>query len=90
MNTALRIAPQIARSPRAPVLAAASGLVAAASIVLTLALSGGGGDSVTEPSAAPSTASPDRATLYRHGAETPKPSSPIDGKRSAERFHHFR
>ena len=90
MNTALRIAPQVSRSPRAPVLATASGLVAAASIVVTLALSGGGGDSVTKSSAAPSTARPDRATLYRHGAEMPKSSSPIDGKHSAERFHHFR
>ena len=90
MNTALRIAPQVARSPRASVLATASGLVAAASIVVALALSGGGGDSVTERSAASPTASPDRATLYRHAAKMPTSSSPIDGKRSAERFHHFR
>ena len=90
MNTALRIAPQVARSPRASVLATASGLVAAASIVVTLALSGGGGDSVTERSATPSTATTDRATLYRHGAEMPQSSLPTDGKRSAERFHHFR
>jgi hypothetical protein len=90
MNTALRIAPHGTRSPRPSLLATASGLVAAASIVVTLALSGGGGDSVTEPSAASPTASPDRATLYRHGAEMSTASLPIDGKRSAERFHHFR
>jgi hypothetical protein len=90
MNTALRVTPQIRTSRRVRVLAAASGLVAAASIAVTLAVSGGGSESATSPSAAPATATPDRATLYQRGAEVPQPGGTIDGNRSAERFHHFR
>jgi hypothetical protein len=89
MNTALPIAAPVARSRRASVLATASGLVAAASIIVALAVSGGD-DSVTEPSAALSTATPDRATLYRREAEMPQSRLPTSGQRSADRFHHFR
>jgi hypothetical protein len=72
------------------VLVAASGLVAAASVVVTLAASGTGSDSPTSQSAAPSTATPDRATLYQRGAELRRPAPLIDRNRAAERFHHFR
>lgn len=91
MHTTLYRIPTIQRrsSRRIPLLAAASGLVAAASITVTLALAGGG-DSASRPSAAPETATPDRATLYQRGAEAPQPAPSIDGQRQAERFHHFR
>jgi hypothetical protein len=87
MSTALRIStPRSSR--RIPFLAAASGLVAAASITVTLAVAGGGSDTASSPSAAPTTATPDRATLYQRGVEASQPSGAIDGRRAAERFHH--
>jgi hypothetical protein len=74
MNTALRIhASQSRTAGRVPLLAAASALVAAGSIAVTLAVAGGGGEAENAP-----------------GAQTPQAQQEIDGKRSAERFHHFR
>jgi hypothetical protein len=90
MSTALRISTSRSGiSRRVPLLASASGLIVAASITLTLTVAGGG-DSTARPSAAPETATPDRATLYQRGAEFQRPGSSIAGQRSAERFHHFR
>lgn len=90
MSTALRIpAPQSRTSRRIPVLGALSAAVATASIALTLAVTGGG-DTTSQPSGEPATATPDRATLYQRGVEAPQPRAPIDGNRAAERFHHFR
>jgi hypothetical protein len=91
MSTALRISTSSSvTSHRVPLLASASGLIAAASIAVTLAVAGGGGDSASRPSAAPAKATPDRATLYRYGVKSTRPFGAIDGERSAERFHHFR
>jgi hypothetical protein len=88
MSTALPISrPRSTR--RVPFLAAASGLIAAASITVTLALAAGGSDTAPSPSAV-THAHPDRATIYQRNADAPQPSGAIDGKRSAERFHHFR
>jgi hypothetical protein len=89
MTTALPVSsPRTSR--RIPVLAAASALVAAASISVTLAVTNDGSDtaSVQAPAGAVS-AAPDRATQYRNAAELPTPNSPAGGQ-SAERFHHFR
>jgi hypothetical protein len=89
MSTTLPISrPRSTR--RVPFLAAASGLIAAASITVTLALAGGGSDTAPSPSAIPTHAHPDRATIYQRNADAPQPSGATDGKRSAERFHHFR
>ena len=91
MSTALPVsAPRTTTSRRIPVLAAASALVAAASISVTLAVTNGGSDtaSVSAPAGAAS-AAPDRATQYRNAAELPTPNSPAGGQ-AAERFHHFR
>lgn len=91
MSTALRISTsRSGTSRRVPLLASASGLIAAASIAVTLAVAGGGGETASRPSAAPESATPDRATLYQRGAEVQRPGSSIAGQRSAERFHHFR
>ena len=77
-------------SRRTQLLASASALVAAASVAVTLAVAGGdGGTSVSQPSAAPATAQPNPATLYRNESAMPQPASPA-GASAAERFHHFR
>jgi hypothetical protein len=91
MTTALPVSAARTRtSRRIPVLAAASALVAAASISVTLAVTNDGGDtaSLSAPAGAAS-AAPDRATQYRNAAELPSPSGAAGGK-AAERFHHFR
>ena len=92
MSTALPIsASQTKTSRRVPVLAAASALVAAASITVIFALPGDTSDTSSRaPSGVPAQAHPDRHTLYQRDAETPEPSGAINGRRSAERFHHFR
>ena len=91
MSTALPVsASQPETSRRIPVLAVASGLVAAASIAVTFAVTGVGGDVAPQPTVPPAKATPDRATLYQRGAENPNPSGPVDGPSAAERFHHFR
>ena len=91
MSTTLNLSAAGSRtSRRMPVLAAASALVAAASIGVTLAVTNSGSDTASRPaSAGATTAEPDRATLYRHGAEVPNGGA-IDGQSAAERFHHFR
>ena len=91
MSTALPVsAPRTKSSRRIPLLAAASALVAAASISVTLAVTNDGGDTTSVPvSAGAASAAPDRATQYRNAAELPTPSSPGVGQ-AAERFHHFR
>jgi hypothetical protein len=88
MSTALPVStPQSSR--RVPILAAASGLVAAASITVTLAVATGGSDTSSPASSgAPAVAQPDRATLYRYGLDASRQSSPIDSKRAPARFHH--
>jgi len=87
MSTTLTVsAPGTSR--RIQVLAAAGGLVAAASIAVAIAVSGGGSDSTSAaPSAAPATAQPNRATLYRNDATAPRPAA-IDRRRAALLFHH--
>jgi hypothetical protein len=50
---------------------------------------GDGGTTASQPSAAPATAQPNPATLYRNESATPQPASPAGGS-AAERFHHFR
>jgi hypothetical protein len=90
MSTALPLStPRTKTSRRIPVLAVASALVAAASISVALAVSGGGSDVASPPTVPPATATPDLATQYRNGAELPAPSSPR-AVQAAERFHHFR
>jgi hypothetical protein len=77
-------------SRRTQILASASALVAAASVAVTLAVVGGdGGTNSSQPSAAPATAQPNSATLYRNESAMPQPASPA-GVSAAERFHHFR
>jgi hypothetical protein len=80
------------RSRRAQIAAAATGLVAAGAIAVTLAVSGGGGGEAfsLNPNEAAVHAHPDRATFYQRSVETQRPAPAIDGKRAAERFHHFR
>ena len=83
------------RSRRVPILATASGLVAAGAIAVTLAVAGGGSDvdagaAAVNPGETAVHAHPDRATLYQRGVEAQQPGSSVDGSRSAERFHHFR
>ena len=94
MHTTLYRIPTIQRrrSRRVPILAAASGLVAAASIAVTLGVtSAGGGEAVVpSPSGAAVHAHPDRATFYQRSVEAPQPGVSVDPGRSAERFHHFR
>jgi hypothetical protein len=92
MSTALRISTRQRTGPRRTrILAAASGLVAAASIAVTLAVAeGGSSDATSSPSAIPTHAHPDRATLYQRSVQAPQAGMSIDGQRAAERFHHFR
>jgi hypothetical protein len=91
MSTTVGISsPRAQSSRRIQVVAAASALVAAASISITLALAGGSSDSASQPSAAPPTAKPDRATVYQRGVEAAQPDGTISGQRAAERFHHLR
>jgi hypothetical protein len=90
MSTTVRLSARRTVSRRTRILAAASGVVAAASITVTLAIGSGGSEGPSGPSAAPATAVPDRATLYQRGAETSDPRGATAGERAAERFHHFR
>jgi hypothetical protein len=94
MHTTLYRIPAIQRraSRRTRIAAAASALVASASIAVTLAVtSAGGGEAVSPaPSEAAVHAHPDRATFYQRSVETQQPAGTVDGKRAAERFHHFR
>ena len=91
MTTTLRV-PVSQSSRRRRVLATASALVAAGSIAVTLAVAGGGSDANTAASPPPVSthAHPDRGAFHQRGAQVQRPSGAIDGKRSAERFHHFR
>jgi hypothetical protein len=90
MSIARRFSPYTSRSSRRiPVLAAASALVAAASVTVTLAVAAGGADTASPaPSGTPAVAQPDRATLYRYGLDKPQAASSIDSTRAADRFHH--
>ena len=90
MNIALHFSPSKRHgSRRVPVLAAASALVAAASVTVTLAVATGGSDaSSPAPSGTPSVAQPDRAKVYRYGLNTSQPGSSIDSARALDRFHH--
>jgi hypothetical protein len=92
MTTYYRVpAVQRRRSRRAHIAAAATGLVVAGSIAVTLAVSGGGSDAFSpNPNEAAVHAHPDRATFYQRSVEIQRPAPAIDGKRAAERFHHFR
>jgi hypothetical protein len=73
-QTTLRLPARTTPSRRTAVLAGASAIVIAASISVTLAVSGGGSDTSAKPSPAAATAAQDR----------------VDGQSAAERFHHFR
>ena len=90
MSTALHISPSKSHGTRrVRVLAAASALVAAASVTVTLAVATGGSDrSSPAVSGTPAVAQPDRAKLYRFGLDATRPSDPVDSTRAAERFHH--
>jgi hypothetical protein len=90
MSTTVSLSAPRALSRRTRILAAASGVVAAASIAVTLAVGSGGSQMPTRPSAAPGTAVPDPATLYQRGAEISGSRGATAGERAAERFHHFR
>jgi hypothetical protein len=90
MSSSVRpFAPRTA-SRQTRILAAASGVVAAASITVTLAVGSGGSEGSSRPSTAPATAIPDRATLYQREAEVSDVRGTTAGERAAERFHHFR
>jgi hypothetical protein len=73
-------------------LAAASGLVAAASVAVTIAVAGGGTETIPDPYASPGPhAHPDRAALYQRSVEIKRGGEqPQRGPTPAERFHHFR
>jgi hypothetical protein len=91
MSTTLSLPSRSRSSRRTQVLAGASALVATASVAVTLAVAGGGGDTATsQPSFAPATATPDRATLYRNDAALGRQTDQVGGASAAERFHHFR
>jgi hypothetical protein len=90
MSTTVSLSAPRALSRRTRIVAAASGVVAAASIAITLAVGSGGNETPTRPSAVPATAVPNPATLYQRGAETSGPRGATAGERAAERFHHFR
>jgi hypothetical protein len=97
VNTTLYRIPTIETrgSRRIPILAAASGLVAAGAVAVTLAVAGGGSDAdagapAFNPAETAVHAHPDRATLYQRSVEVEQPAPSIDGSRSAERFHHLR
>jgi len=91
MSTTLSIPSRRTSSRRTQLLASVIALVVAASVAVTLALAGGGGDSsVSQPSAAPATATPDRATQYRNDAALSEQPAQSGGLSPAERFHHFR
>jgi hypothetical protein len=87
MSTTVSLPRSVSR--RTQILASASALVAAASVAVTLAVAGGDGDTAAQPSAAPATAQPNLATLYRNESAMPQPVGPDAGS-AAERFHHFR
>jgi hypothetical protein len=78
-------------SRRTQILASASALVAAASVAVTLAVSGGDGQSsIDQPSAQPAIAQPDAARLYRNASALPSGPERQAGVSAADRFHHFR
>jgi hypothetical protein len=91
MSTTLRIPTARSQSSRrVRLLAAASALVAAASVSVTLAVGNHGSDAASPaPSAAPASAPADGAMLRHHGIVVPRESGRIGGS-SVERFHHFR
>jgi hypothetical protein len=76
---------------RTQLFAAASAVVATASVAVTLAVAPGAGDdsSAAPPSAGstPATSQPDPAKVYRYSIEQPSHPSPAE---QARRFHHFR
>jgi amino acid transporter len=90
MSTTVSLPRRSSTSRRPQILASASGLVAAVSIAVTLAVVGGGdGQSAgAQPAGSPATAQPNPATLYRNEAALPRPEKPA-GASAAERFHHF-
>jgi hypothetical protein len=91
MSTTLSLPRRSRTSHRAQILAGATALVAAASVAVTLAVAGGdGGTAVSQPSAQPSSAIPDRATQYRNETALPSGAARQAGVGAADRFHHFR
>ena len=92
MSTTVSLPRRSTTPRRTQILASAGGLVAAAAIAVTLAVSGGGeGQSAgAQPAAgSPATAQPNPATLYRNESSTPEAKRTV-GASAAERFHHFR
>jgi hypothetical protein len=99
MSTTLSI-PRRVSSRRTQALAGATALVAAASVAVTLAVAGGGGDQATTlPSPAqPSVIQPAQsggakaAERFHHFRGQPSVAQPEQsgGASAAERFHHFR
>jgi hypothetical protein len=91
MSTTVSLPRRSSTSRRTQIIASASGLVAAASIAVTLAVVGGGdGQSAgAQPAAgSPATAQPNPATLYRNESSMPEAKRPV-GASAAERFHHL-
>jgi hypothetical protein len=87
MSTSISLPAGVRGSRLTLILAAASALVAAAAIMVTLAMTTGGSDARMRPASPQSlAAAPDRATLYHHSIEVGGQSLPS----TAERFHHFR
>jgi hypothetical protein len=90
MSTTLSL-PRRPVSHRTQLLASASALVAAASVAVTLAVTGGSGDAaVSQPSGAPATAQPNAVTQYRNDAALGSNAQQDGGPSAADRFHHFR
>jgi hypothetical protein len=92
MSTTLSLRPRTTTSRRPQIVASASALVAAASVAVTLAVAGGddGRTAVSQPSAQPGAATPDRATQYRNETTTRTLPARQAGVSDADRFHHFR
>jgi hypothetical protein len=79
---------------RTGLLAAASAVIAAGSVAVTIAVttSGATNDGPAQRFAQPATAQPDAAKLYHHSSPRQQGESigVERGQRAAERFHHFR
>jgi hypothetical protein len=92
MSTTLSVSRPRRVSRRTQILASASGLVAAASVAVTLAVAGGGHGqpAAAQPAAKPATAQPNAATQYRNDAALGRSPERSSGPSAAERFHHFR
>jgi hypothetical protein len=90
MSTTVSLPSPRSTSRRTQILAAASALVAAGSVTVTLAVAGGGDTAKSQPVAAPATAKPNPTTQYRNDAALGQRADQGSGPSAADRFHHFR